>query len=79
MNILLTGSGGFIGRNLKEYLQDKYTLFCPRSYELDLTNEKQLPNISLHMILILLFIAELQAEQEEFRIAPKHLIIILQW
>lgn len=40
MNILLTGSGGFIGRNLKEYLQDKYTLFCPRSYELDLTNEK---------------------------------------
>lgn len=39
MNILLTGSGGFIGRNLKEYLQDKYTLFCPRSYELDLTNE----------------------------------------
>ncbi|HIT92583.1 MAG TPA: NAD-dependent epimerase/dehydratase family protein [Candidatus Stercorousia faecigallinarum] len=40
MNILLTGSGGFIGKNLKEYLQDKYTLFCPRSYELDLTNEK---------------------------------------
>lgn len=40
MNILLTGSGGFIGRNLKEYLKDKYTLFCPRSYELDLTNEK---------------------------------------
>lgn len=37
MNILLTGSGGFIGRNLKEYLKDKYTLFCPRSYELDLT------------------------------------------
>lgn len=40
MNILLTGSGGFIGRNLKVYLKDKYTLFCPRSYELDLTNEK---------------------------------------
>lgn len=38
MNILLTGSGGFIGKNLKEYLKDKYTLFCPRSYELDLTN-----------------------------------------
>lgn len=37
MNILLTGSGGFIGQNLKEYLKDKYTLFCPRSYELDLT------------------------------------------
>lgn len=39
MNILLTGSGGFIGRNLKEYLKDKYTLFCPRSYELDLTDQ----------------------------------------
>lgn len=37
MNILLTGSGGFIGSNLKEYLKDKYTLLCPRSYELDLT------------------------------------------
>lgn len=37
MNILLTGSGGFIGKNLKEYLKDKYTLLCPRSYELDLT------------------------------------------
>lgn len=39
MNVLLTGSGGFIGRNLKEYLQDKYTLFCPRSFELDLTDQ----------------------------------------
>lgn len=39
MNILLTGSGGFIGRNLKEYLKDKYTLFYPRSYELDLTDQ----------------------------------------
>ncbi len=38
MNILLTGSGGFIGLNLKEYLKTKYTLFCPRSYELDLTH-----------------------------------------
>ena len=40
MNILLTGSGGFIGKNLKSYLQDKYTLFCPRSFELDLTDKK---------------------------------------
>ena len=37
-NILLTGSGGFVGRNLKEYFQDKYNLICPRSYELDLTD-----------------------------------------
>ena len=39
MNILLTGSGGFIGKNLKGYLSDKYVLLTPRSYELDLTDE----------------------------------------
>lgn len=38
MRILLTGSGGFIGKNLKLYLQDKFELLTPRSYELDLTN-----------------------------------------
>ena len=38
MNILLTGSGGFIGKNLKKYLTDKYFLLTPRSYELNLTN-----------------------------------------
>ena len=38
MSILLTGSGGFIGKNLKNYLQDKYELLTPRSFELDLTN-----------------------------------------
>lgn len=35
-SILLTGSGGFIGKNLKSYLEKKYKLFTPRSYELDL-------------------------------------------
>lgn len=35
-NILLTGSGGFIGSHLKEYLQKKYNLFTPRSFELNL-------------------------------------------
>lgn len=38
MNILLTGSGGFIGKNLKSFLKDKYNLLTPRSYDLDLTN-----------------------------------------
>ena len=38
MKILLTGSGGFIGKNLKSYLQNKYELLTPRSFELDLTN-----------------------------------------
>lgn len=35
--ILLTGSGGFIGKNIKEsYLADKYDIISPRSYELNL-------------------------------------------
>ena len=40
MKILLTGSGGFIGKNLKKYLQDRYELLTPRSFELDLINEQ---------------------------------------
>ena len=44
MNILLTGSGGFIGKNLKNFLQDKYNLLTPRSYELDLTNKCAVEN-----------------------------------
>lgn len=38
-NILITGSGGFIGKNLKEFLQDKYNLFTPRSFEINLLDE----------------------------------------
>lgn len=44
MKILLTGSGGFIGKNLKSYLQDKYELLTPRSFELDLTSEEAVKN-----------------------------------
>lgn len=44
MNILLTGSGGFIGKNLKNFLQDKYNLLTPRSYELDLTDKCAVEN-----------------------------------
>ncbi len=39
-NLLLTGSGGFIGKNLKSYLQNKYKLLTPRSYELNLIDEQ---------------------------------------
>lgn len=39
MNILLTGSGGFIGKNLKTWLKGKYNLLTPRSYELNLCDE----------------------------------------
>ena len=37
-NILLTGSGGFIGKHLKMWLNN-YNLFCPRSYELNLMDK----------------------------------------
>lgn len=37
MKILITGATGFIGRNLKEYLQPIYdSLYCPTHQELDL-------------------------------------------
>lgn len=39
MNILITGSTGFIGRNIKEYLFSKYNLFCPTHKELELLNK----------------------------------------
>ncbi len=39
-NILITGASGFIGKNLVEMLRDQYTLFSPRSSELDLLNQE---------------------------------------
>lgn len=36
--ILLTGAGGFIGKNLIEYFNGKYELLTPSSVELDLTD-----------------------------------------
>jgi len=42
MNIFITGSSGFIGSHLKEYLlcHHRDTLFTPSSKELDLSDEK---------------------------------------
>ena len=40
--ILLTGSTGFIGKNLKTYLSDKYELITPSSSELNLINAQEL-------------------------------------
>lgn len=38
LKIFLTGSGGFIGRNILEQLGSKYDFIAPRSAELDLTD-----------------------------------------
>lgn len=50
MNIFITGSNGFIGTHLKEYLNknySKYTLFTPSSKELDLVSEEAVDNYIL--------------------------------
>lgn len=42
MKILITGSSGFVGRNVKEYLEKNnqvYELYCPTSRELDCLDE----------------------------------------
>lgn len=42
--ILITGSTGFIGRNLKELLGDKYKIYTPGHQELDLRESIQVEN-----------------------------------
>lgn len=38
-NILLTGSGGFIGSHIKQFLSGKFNLFMPRSFQLNLLDK----------------------------------------
>lgn len=38
-NILLTGSGGFIGKHIKNQLSGKFNLFTPRSFQLNLLDK----------------------------------------
>jgi len=40
MRVLVTGANGFLGRNLTEYLKDKYFLLTPTRKELDLLDEE---------------------------------------
>ena len=40
MKILLTGGSGFVGRNVKEYLEDKYDIYAPSSGELNCIDEQ---------------------------------------
>jgi len=41
MKILITGSSGFLGRNIVKSLQNKHDIYFPSSNELDLTNAQQ--------------------------------------
>lgn len=40
-NIFITGGLGFIGRNMQEYFQAKYTIFAPSHRDLDLLDTKK--------------------------------------
>lgn len=40
MKLLITGSGGFIGRNLAEYFAKTHSILAPRSRELDLCDAR---------------------------------------
>lgn len=40
-NVLVTGANGFIGKNLCEYLNDKYNLLAPLRTELDILDESK--------------------------------------
>jgi nucleoside-diphosphate-sugar epimerase len=44
MNILVTGANGFAGRNLKEYLKNKFNLLTPSHKDLDLLDEVSVNN-----------------------------------
>jgi len=44
MNILLTGSGGFIGQHLQKHLLKRYNLITPRSKDLNLLDESAVNN-----------------------------------
>jgi len=61
MNILITGSHGFIGSHLKKYLgiyNQKYKLFTPSSKELNLINEQEVDDYILsHNIDIIIHLA----------------------
>lgn len=40
MKILLTGGSGFVGRNVKEYFEQRYEVYSPTSRELDCLDEE---------------------------------------
>ena len=46
MKVLITGTNGFVGRNVKEYLEKKqeYQIYAPSSKELDCIDEKAVEN-----------------------------------
>ena len=57
--VLITGSSGFVGKNIKEYLEnqkEEYELYCPSSKELNCIDEGEVEKyIKGHSFYTLLF------------------------
>ncbi len=68
-NILITGSNGFIGKNLLEYFYDKsekFKIFSPKRKELDLLNDKAVLNyIKTYKIEIIIHCASCGASKKK--------------
>lgn len=66
MRNFITGATGFIGRNLKEQLDESYELFTPTSSELDLLDERSVSDyLKKHQFDVIIHTATYDA-------APKH-------
>jgi nucleoside-diphosphate-sugar epimerase len=69
MKILITGAGGFVGKNLLEGLSSRYEIFAPRSKELDLTDfravEQYLKRNSINIVVHAAVHSALAVSREE--------------
>jgi len=70
MNILKTGSSGFIGRNLNEQLSRKYSITAPSSSQLNLLDAYAVQEY-LKKALILLFITRHEMPQTTRQRTPQ--------
>lgn len=62
--ILITGAGGFIGKNLEEKLSTEYEIFAPKSDELDLCDEDEVKSFLIkHNIAIVIHAANYRKDR----------------
>jgi GDP-L-fucose synthase len=66
VRILITGANGFLGKHLREYLVDRYTLLVPSHKELDLLDENAVDNFfQTHKIDVVIHTALVGGSREE--------------